>query len=145
MKKYIREMRQADRNAVSEMMHIFYASDAVSTNGSEEIFQKDIQACFDGTKPLKGYVFINENKYAGYAMIASGFSTEFGKGVIWIEDVYVKSEYRGQGFGKEFFRMLEESNPDCLFRLEAEPENEGALALYERMGYKRLPYVSLKK
>ena len=35
--------------------------------------------------------------------------------------------------------------PAARYRLEAEPENEGAVRLYHRMGYKELPYMQLVK
>lgn len=65
---------------VIEMMRTFYASPAVSTNGSEEIFKNNVEQCVSGSPYLEGYVFVEENgAAAGYAMAAKSFSTEFGK------------------------------------------------------------------
>ena len=41
----IRKMEERDRETVLSMMRVFYASPAVFTNGSEEIFSRDIDAC----------------------------------------------------------------------------------------------------
>ena len=42
MDTVIREMNRQDAPQVLEMMRVFYASEAVLSNGSEEIFQTDI-------------------------------------------------------------------------------------------------------
>ena len=141
----IRTMEARDRNGVLDMMRLFYASPAVWSNGSEEIFLADIQNCVQGSPYLEGYVFEKADQLLGYAMLAKSFSTEFGKPCIWIEDLYVKPAHRGGGIGKSFFDYIARQYPDCLFRLEAEPENEGAIRLYEKCGFTCLPYTEMKK
>ena len=141
----IRRMTPADSAPVREMMRVFYASPAVLSNGSEEIFEHDVDACISGSPYLEGYVFENDGALLGYAMAAKSFSTEFGKPCIWIEDLYIKPESRGLGLGAAFLRYIQDSYPGAVFRLEAEPENEGALKLYEKMGFEVLPYTELKK
>lgn len=140
----IRKMLRGDAPAVMEMMRVFYASDAVHTNGSEEIFQADVENCVNDCPYLEGYIF-EEDTVMGYAMVAKSFATEFGKRCIWIEDLYLKPEFRGKGIGKAFFAFIEEQYPGCIFRLEAEPENTPAVTLYKKCGYEALPYLELKK
>lgn len=141
----IRAMTEADAPAVLEMMRVFYASPAVSTNGSEEIFRSDIAACVGDSPYLEGYVFEDESGLCGYAMLAKSFSTEFGKSCVWIEDIYLKENCRGRGIGSLFFDFIGKKYPDCLLRLEAEEENAGAVRFYERHGFTRLPYLELKR
>ncbi|MDO5548592.1 MAG: N-acetyltransferase [Eubacteriales bacterium] len=141
----IRDMKPEDTEPVLEMMRVFYASPAVLSNGSEEIFQADIKHCVEGSPYLEGYIFEEDTKRLGYAMVAKSFSTEFGKPCIWIEDLYLKPEYRGCGIGREFFCYIEQKYPDCVLRLEAEEENTGAISLYQRCGYEVLPYLEMKK
>ena len=141
----IRLMEEKDRAEVACMMRTFYASDAVFTNGSEEIFKADIDHCVGPSPYLEGYIFENTEGIQGYGMIAKSFSTEFGKPCIWIEDIYIKEACRGMGLGSHFLRHVEESYPGCIFRLEAEPENERAVQVYKKCGYDVLPYLELKK
>ena len=133
----------ADKSAVMEMMRVFYASPAVLSNGSEEIFANDIENCVNDSPYLEGYILEDAGDIQGYAMVAKSFSTEFGKPCIWIEDIYVKPEYRSEGLGKAFFSFLFEKYDGCVFRLEAEEENKGAVRLYERSGFDVLPYLEL--
>ena len=145
MKSKIRHIEEQDRSQILEMMRVFYSSDAVFTNGSEEIFNSDIDNCISDNPYIEGYVFEGDCGILGYAMLAKSFSTEFGKPCIWIEDIYVKEEYRGLGIGSRFFNFIEEKYPHSLFRLEVEAENERALSVYKKCGYDLLPYMEMKK
>ena len=145
MNTTIRTMKEADRTQILAMMRVFYASPAVLSNGSEAIFEADFSACIGGSPYLEGYVFENGDEIQGYAMLAKSFSTEFGKPCIWIEDLYVKDDYRGQGIGSRFLRFIEGRYPDAVLRLEIEAENERALHVYQSCGYDALPYMEMKK
>lgn len=138
-------MTESDRDAVMNMMKTFYASPAVLTNGSEEIFEADIDACVGESPYAEGYVFENDGETVGYAMLAKSFSTEFGKRCIWIEDLYINEPHRGEGIGSAFFNMISEKYPDHLLRLEAEEENERAIHVYQKNGFEVLPYLEMKK
>ena len=141
----IRKMAESDRQSVVDMMRTFYHSPAVWTNGSEEIYNNDVTACVSDNPYAEGFVFESEEKIAGYGMIARSFSTEFGKPCIWIEDLYLKEEYRGTGIGSRFFSYLEEKFPGTIMRLEVEEDNTRAIAVYKKNGYEILPYMEMKK
>ena len=145
MNSIIREMTKEDKASVLEMMRVFYASPAVLSNGSEEIFLNDIEICVNDSPYLEGYIFESEGNIQGYAMAAKSFSTEFGKPCIWIEDLYIKDDYRGLGIGSMFLEYIEEKYSDHVLRLEVEEENERAVKVYEKSGFKVLPYMEMKR
>jgi ribosomal protein S18 acetylase RimI-like enzyme len=167
-----RKIKRRDRDAVLGMMKDFYSSAAVLSNGSEEIFNKDIDACISENPYLEGFVFVQKcsadapetddsgddvkdeaapeteavkEKLLGYAMIAHSFSTEYGMPCIWIEDLYIKAPYRGKGLGSRMLQHITESFPGAVFRLEVEEENESAIAVYKKCGFENLPYMEMKK
>ena len=115
MKSEIRAMQEGDRGAVLAMMREFYASDAVLTNGSDEIFNNDISGCVSDNPYIEGYVFTDGGLIQGYAMLAKSFSTEFGRPCIWVEDIFVKAEYRARGIATGFFSFIEDKYPGALF------------------------------
>lgn len=141
----IRPMEQKDKKQVIEMMRRFYASEAVLSNGSEEIFEADVDACVGPSPFLEGYIFADSDKIAGYGMVAKSFSTEFGKPCVWIEDLYVEEAYRGQGTGSRFLNYMAEKHPEALLRLEVEAENHRAINVYKKCGFEELPYMEMKK
>lgn len=141
----IRKMESRDTEAVIGMMETFYASPAVMTNGSRQIFVNDAAECVGESPFLDGIIFEEDGEIAGYAMIAHSFSTEFGRRCVWVEDLYILPEYRRRGIGSEFFAWLEKSFPGQAVRLEAERENSAAIALYEKCGLRELGYLEMIK
>ena len=138
-------MLKSDAGAVKQMMQKFYASPAVMTNGSEEIFDADIEACVSKSPFLEGFIFDDGKTPVGYAMLAHSFSTEFGKPCVWIEDIYIEPEYRGNGAATAFFEHLNQRFKGFVLRLEAERDNGPAIRLYERCGFEELPYFEMIK
>ncbi len=145
MNDIVRKITAADREAVVALMREFYATTYVSTNGSDEIFYADIDACITGGPYVEGYVFEVEGAVQGYAMLAKSYSTEFGKPCIWIEDIYLRDACRGKGLGSRFIEQVTRTYPGSLLRLEVEEENERAIGVYKRAGFDFLPYMEMKK
>lgn len=145
MNSTIRPIEARDRTEILNMMRVFYASPAVFSNGSDEIFSNDIDNCINGNPYVEGYVIEESGNIQGYMMIAKSYSTEFGKPCIWLEDIYIKNTYRGLGLGRAFIEFITKKYTDCIFRLEVEEENEHAVKLYKKCGFTVLPYMEMKK
>lgn len=143
MSTTIRAIKESDKTDVLSMMREFYSSSAVYTNGSDEIFLSDIEACISGSPYIEGYVFEDNKTVQGYAMLAKSFSTEFGRQCVWIEDVFIKPEHRGKGIGKQLLLFVGQKYPEAVIRLEVEKENEPAVELYKKSGFEFLPYEQM--
>ncbi len=143
----IKKMEQRDTNEVFEMMREFYDSPAILHDVSEEVLMRDIDACTSDNPYMEGLVFRAHGGIAGYAMLAKSFSTEFGGICIWIEDLYMKPEYRGGGIGTQFFGYLEKTyqGKAVLLKLEVERGNTWAIEVYKKCGYRELPYMEMIK
>ena len=135
-----RKIEEKDRKEVYDMMSVFYNSAAVFTNGTPEILNNDILACLNDNIDLYGYVFVENDNIAGYGMITKSFSTEAGKECFWVEDLYLKPEYRGKGIGGQFLDFLRDKYKGYALKLEVETENERAITVYKKHGFSELPY-----
>ena len=61
---------------------------------------------FDRQKAEVLFVLTPEGKEAGFALFFHNFSTFLGRAGIYLEDLYVRPEYRGRGYGKALLAYL---------------------------------------
>ena len=90
-----------------------------------------------------GCIIEKDGVIAGYALLCKTWSQEAGGKTVWIDELYVLPEFRGQGIGHEFFDQLQKIEPAARYRLEIEPDNLRAKALYESMGFEDFDYRQL--
>ena len=58
-------------------------------------------------KKLAEVIFaVEDGKEVGFALFFHNFSTFLGRGGIYLEDIFVKPEYRGRGHGKALIREI---------------------------------------
>ena len=91
------------------------------------------------------FIIEYEGAAAGFGLISKTFSQESGGLVVWIEELYIRQQFRSKGLGREFFEFLEKNRPASRYRLEIEPDNVRARALYERLGFEQLDYMQMVK
>ena len=141
----IRMLCPADFDRVMDMMQVFYASDALLVHPNQEVLTRTLRDSMAGGPYVTGYGFEVDGVLAGYGMISRSYSTETGGICIWIEDIYICPEYRGQGIGTAFLQFVEGLGGAVRLRLEAEPENEKAMSVYRNAGFQELGYTQLVK
>ena len=142
----IRKLKESEKTIVLSMMKVFYASDALLIHPEDAVLEKMLTDALADGPLLTGYGFEVEGVLAGYGMVTRSYSTERGGICVWIEDIYIKPEYRGQGIGVAFLQFVEAQNPGAVrLRLEAEPENEHAMHVYQKAGFRVLDYTQLVK
>ena len=78
-----------------------------------------------------------EDKEVGFALYFTNFSTFIGKAGIYIEDIFVLEQYRGQGIGKAMLKYFARMAVECDFgRVEWSclDWNEDSIEFYNRLG-----------
>jgi GNAT superfamily N-acetyltransferase len=139
----IRRITPADRETYLQMTHDFYHSEAVLHAVPDAYFVRAFDEMMRSDEYLLGLIFEIEGKTAGYALLVNTWSQEAGGRAVWIDEIYVLPEFRGQGMAKQFFAELKEIAPAARYRLEIEPDNERAEALYKSVGFEELGYKQL--
>ena len=139
-------MNEADRSEVLGMMRVFYDSPAVIHKSSDEVLIRDFEDCIGDMPFIHGFIMELDGEVAGYAMTSLGYTTEYGGICVWLEDLYIKPEYRRFGIGSELLAYIEKEFPDAVrFKLEVEQENEPAYACYFSGGYRLSEYGLMTK
>lgn len=70
---------------------------------TEEILREHLFGARNVAEVLLAFV---DGDPAGFCLFFHNFSTFLGRAGIYIEDLFVRSEFRGQGIGRRFFREL---------------------------------------
>jgi GNAT superfamily N-acetyltransferase len=78
-------------------------------------------------------VDLGDGVLAGHALWFRTFSTFLGKAGIWLEDLYVRPEHRGQGFGGALLMHLRQLTGGRL-EWEVLEWNAPVIDFYERLG-----------
>ena len=137
-----RDITAADHDLILPMVADFYRTDAVDHEVPVEIMERAFAACADPDEHLlRGILVSREDEPVGYVYITFCYSAEVGGRCVFIEEIFLKEQFRGMGLGKEIMVWLEQEYPEVRrFRLEVTQVNKQAIRLYEGSGYKYLRY-----
>ena len=141
----IRKLHKDDKELFLEFLHKFYHSEAVLHPTDRQLHLNIFNEIIRSDTYLLCYVFTIDGENTGYALLSKSFCPEVGGSIIWIEQLYINEEHRGKGIAREFLSFIEkEFSPDRI-RLEVEEDNENAISLYKKNGYRFLPYLQMIK
>lgn len=89
------------------------------------------------TKAIEGkycriYCARKDNELAGYATV---YNTK-NKGEQYIEDIFVKEEYRGKGIGKAIIQKILQDFKGKKLAISTSVKNKSAIEFYKKSGFK---------
>ena len=99
------------------------------------------QALFGARPAAEALLAFLDRRAVGLALYFSNFSTFLGRSWLYLEDIFVEPEHRGQGIGKAFFRRLAQIGVERgCGRIEWNvlTWNQPSIEFYERLGAERL-------
>lgn len=142
----VRAFRPEEKDVYIALCREFYHSDAVLHPLPESHYERTWQELQRSDAYAVAYALEWEGEVAGYVLLARTFSQEAGGMVVWLDEMYVRPAFRSRGLGAECFAFVErEFAGAARLRLEVEPDNRRAKALYARLGYRPLPYEQMIK
>ncbi|ACD53148.1 GNAT family N-acetyltransferase [Clostridium botulinum] len=115
------------------------------------VYEKMLDQVVATEETLKESIFQNNRAHAllvefndkviGYIIYFFNFSTFIGKAGLYLEDIYIDPEYRGNGIGKEAFAtLIHIAKEEKCERMEwvCLDWNEPSLNFYESIGAKQM-------
>ncbi len=140
----IRKLCPGDKDSYIKLVGEFYNSPAVLHPIPEEYYEKTFLEIINSDVYADCYVYEDSGGVSAYALISKTYSQEAGGLCVWIEEIYVSEAVRGKGIGSALLERIIRDYPNAArFRLETEPDNTGAVRLYERFGFKPLGYSQM--
>jgi ribosomal protein S18 acetylase RimI-like enzyme len=134
-----RPARPDEDDAVIEMCLEFYCE----SPGLDPIASERVRTTLDvlRAEPWRGVVAVLDidGVVAGYALLTSYWSNEFGGELCEVDELFVAPDRRGQGHGRALFDAIERGGiwPATAvgIALGVTPENTRARRLYEELGF----------
>ena len=132
----IRKMETADVGAVLDLIREFAAFEDLSQY-CEVDEERLATAMFGETGVVEGLVALAGRESIGYTLFFPNFSSFRGQRGFYLDDIYVKQEYRGQAVGermlREVARMADERGFERIDFLVLD-WNRPAIAFYDKLG-----------
>lgn len=133
-----REAESADLGTLLELMPLYCEADHLPYEADRA--EAAIRMLL--SEPQYGRIWMIEGtadeRAIGYLALTFGFSLEFGGREAFVDELFVRDEFRGAGIGSEAIRhAITECRQDGLaaIRLEVTPANSRAMKLYTSLGF----------
>lgn len=122
---------------ILNMMQDFYSIDNYEFNS--EIGKENLLKFINNNELGKLWLIELEEIIVGYVVLTYGFSFEYQGRDAFIDELYLKAEYRNQGIGKATLIFLKQQaikSEINAIHLEVEKHNKKGSELYKKNGYK---------
>src|SRR3989338_1655678 len=132
-----RPMKKGEERIVRQYIKGLFLEDPTPQGMSDEKIKKTIKTLLKHKEKGTIMVFESEKELLGYAILINFWSNEYGGNIVYIDELFVKKEWRGKGVATNFIQYLVKkkvNNAVSLF-LEVTPQNKGAEELYKRRGF----------
>jgi GNAT superfamily N-acetyltransferase len=108
--------------------------------------EADLEAALFGDRPVAEALIArleaNSQVAVGFALFFHTYSTFLGRRSLWLEDLFVRPQFRGAGLGRRLLTMLAATAQQrgCgRFEWSVLDWNENAIGFYESLGARVLP------
>jgi ribosomal protein S18 acetylase RimI-like enzyme len=131
-----KDVTAADLDTLVPLMDAYYEFDGIPFDAARA--RKAVIGLLENDSLGKAWLISQENAVAGYVVITYDYGLESGGREAFIDELYLKTDYRGQGIGRKTIVFLEQFCASVGVRtllLGVEPENTEAQAFYQAVGF----------
>ncbi len=132
----LRDTNLSDVDQLLDLIHNFYQHFDYPYTESEK--RLTLEELFESPMVGRIYLIEKDEKIVGYVFVSFYFSIEFGGRTAFIDELFVLPRDRGQGIGSRVIHLVEQKCHELNLKaihLESERTNEGAIALYLKLGF----------
>jgi diamine N-acetyltransferase len=131
-----RQALESDADTILEFMQEYYAFDGHGFD--REKARVALTALLRDPNLGLAWLILDGSAPVGYIVLCFGYSLEWLGRDAFVDEFYLREEYRGRGWGRRTMAFLEEAARAAGIRtlhLEVVQENAAALQLYRKLGF----------
>ena len=135
-----------DADILLEFMQAYYAFDGHSFD--REKAREALTALLRDANLGCAWLILDGDKLVGYVVLCFGYSLEWLGRDAFIDELYLREEYRGRGWGRRTIQFIEEEARKAgvgTLHLEVVQQNSTALEVYRRLGFREHKSTLLSK
>jgi GNAT superfamily N-acetyltransferase len=128
---------KSDTETLVEFIREFYEFEHLKFD--ESIVRTALAKILDDDSLGRVWLIQHGDEAIGYAVLTFGYSLEFRGRDAFIDELYIRESYRGQGVGMSVIQFIESVCPSLgiqALHLEVERKNTAAQNLYRKVGFK---------
>ncbi len=141
-----RSLTPADRPLIEELVRGYYAFDGLTYNPS--LHGPALDQLVTGDPAAKVWIVEADGTPAGYLILTIGFSMYYGGKDGFIDELFLKEEFRGSGGGAAIMRFADAQAKElglAYLHLEVTETNDRARQIYERRGFAPTGHMLMSK
>jgi GNAT superfamily N-acetyltransferase len=142
----IRLAGESDADALLEFMQVYYAFDGHGFD--REKARVALTALLRDPNLGRAWLILDRDAAVGYVVLCFGYSLEWLGRDAFVDEFYLREEYRGRGWGRATMEFVEEAARAAgihALHLEVVRQNKKALDLYGRLGFREHASTFLSK
>jgi diamine N-acetyltransferase len=131
-----RQALESDADVLLEFMQEYYAFDGHGFDRDKA--RAALTALLRDASLGLGWLILDGDAAVGYIVLCFGYSLEWLGRDAFVDEFYLREEYRGRGWGRKTMEFLEEAARVAGIRtlhLEVVQENTAARQLYRKLGF----------
>jgi GNAT superfamily N-acetyltransferase len=136
MEIFFTEAKESEMRVILEMMRAFCALDSYPFD--VEIRRENLSQFIANRELGRLFLIRNEQDIVGYIALTFGYSFEYQGRDAFIDEFYIRDDFRSQGVGKATLDFVEGEARRLgvhAIHLEVEGHNKAADGLYRRKGF----------
>lgn len=141
-----RPIAPSDRHLIEELVRAYYAFDGLIYDPS--LHGPALDQLVEGDPAVRIWIVEADGEAAGYLILTIGFSMHYGGKDGFIDELFLKEKYRGQGGGGEILRFADAQAKElglAYLHLEVTETNTRARQIYERRGFAPTGHLLMSK
>jgi len=141
----LRDYVDADYNEFLEMVGSLYSEDLEGQPMNGAKVNSTINECKKNPQKVRIIIFLNDHDIIGYSILVYYWSNEYGGDIVFVDELYVKVDYRSRGVGAHFLSYIEKMDNIVAIQLEANSSNKRVVNYYTRLGFEMVDNTQLIK